>query len=70
MPDQQKDAQKEICILYTNHRGETSVRRLVPIRIWFGKTEWHPEEQWLLEGFDLDRQAARSYALKEIRAFF
>jgi hypothetical protein len=60
----------EIKMLYTNHRGETSIRHLIPERIWFGKTEFHPEEQWLLEAFDLDRQASRCYALKEIRAFF
>jgi predicted DNA-binding transcriptional regulator YafY len=60
----------DIRILYTNHRGETAVRRIVPKRVWFGRTEWHPEPQWLLEAFDLERQAMRSYALKEIRSFF
>ena len=64
------DPQHEIKMLYTNHRGETSIRRLVPQRVWFGKTEWHPEEQWLLEAFDLDRNAIRNYVLREVRAFF
>ncbi len=64
------NSERTIQMVYTNHRGETSVRRLVPIRIYFGKTEWHPADQWLLEAYDFDRAATRSYALKEIRAIF
>ena len=29
-------------------------------------TEWHPEEQWILDAFDLDRNAERSFAFKDI----
>lgn len=66
----QVDAQRAIRMLYENYRGETSIRHVIPRRIWFGSTEWHPEDQWLLEGYDLDRQEMRSYSLKEIRSFF
>lgn len=48
---------------YTNHRGAWSVRRIVPLRIWFGVTAWHHEPQWLLEAFDLDKQANRDFAI-------
>lgn len=61
---------KALNIVYTNYRGETSIRRIVPERIWFGATDWHPEEQWLLEAVDLDKHAARSFALKDIRTCF
>jgi predicted DNA-binding transcriptional regulator YafY len=61
---------KALNIVYTNYRGETSIRRIVPERIWFGATDWHPEEQWLLEAIDLDKHAARSFALKDIRTCF
>lgn len=57
----------EVRILYTNHRGETAWRRIVPKRIWLGKTEWHPQEQWLLEAFDVEKQADRDFAMKEIK---
>jgi predicted DNA-binding transcriptional regulator YafY len=53
-------------ILYTNYRGETSVRRIIPRRIRFASTEWHPQEQWLLDAYDVDRQADRSFALKDV----
>jgi predicted DNA-binding transcriptional regulator YafY len=59
-----------VAIVYTNHRGETSVRRIVPKRIWFGKTAWHPEEQWILNAFDVDRGADRGFAMKGVRAWF
>lgn len=50
---------------YTNWRGETTVRSVVPKRIWFGTTEWHPEPGWLLDAFDLDKQQVRSFALQD-----
>lgn len=52
-----------IRVQYTNHRGETALRTIRPIRLWFGSTAWHREAQWLLECFDLDKLATRDYAL-------
>ncbi len=51
---------------YINHRGEQGQRRVHPIRIWFGSTEWHPEPQWLLRALDLDKDAQRDFALSQI----
>lgn len=58
--------EEQVTIVYTNYKGETAVRRIVPEKIWFGATEWHPEPQWLLDAFDSDKQATRSFALKDI----
>lgn len=60
---------EEVSIVYTNYRGETAIRRIVPKKIWFGKTDWHPEEQWLLDAVDMEKNAERSFALKDIRAW-
>ncbi len=51
---------------YRNHAGEVAVRRVVPYRLWYGSTEWHPQPQWLLAACDLDRQAIRDFALSDI----
>jgi predicted DNA-binding transcriptional regulator YafY len=59
-----------VSIVYTNYRGETAVRQIIPIKIWFGKTDWHPEEQWLLDAYDLEKGADRSFAMKDIRSWF
>lgn len=54
--------------VYTNHRGETGTRKVVPHALRYGIAEGHHNEpQWLLEVFDVDRQALRTYALKDIR---
>ena len=59
-----KDA-PPLVLTYTNHRGETGVRRIIPLAApWWGQTDWHPEPQWLLRAFDVDRQAEREFALK------
>ncbi|HSO00531.1 MAG TPA: hypothetical protein VLS89_19700 [Candidatus Nanopelagicales bacterium] len=61
---------KTVQILYTNYRHETSIRKIIPSRIWFGSTPWHPEQQWLLDAFDIDRGESRSFAVADIRAWF
>jgi predicted DNA-binding transcriptional regulator YafY len=50
---------------YTNWRGVTSVREAIPIRVWYGSTEWHPEPQWLLTAYDVEKQADRDFALTD-----
>lgn len=56
-------------ILYTNYRGETSLRQIVPERVHFGSTNWHPEKQWLLDALNVEKNATRSFAMKDIRAW-
>jgi len=55
-----------VVIRYRNHRGEVALRRIEPRNIWFGSTEWHPREQWLLNAYDHDKQAERDFALADI----
>lgn len=50
---------------YKNWRGEISTRKIQPIRIEFGATEWHPEPQWLLVARDIEKNAERSFALRD-----
>lgn len=63
------DRKRAIKIVYTNYRGETALREVLPQRVWFGATEWHPEEQWLLDAIDLDKGAPRSFALRDIQSY-
>ena len=64
------DIQREsaVDILYTNYRGETATRRIVPNEqgLRFGKNHWHTDQQWLLTAWDVDKQAYREFALSEI----
>jgi hypothetical protein len=49
--------------LYTNWRGETRERHLVPMTLWYGSTSYHPEPQWLLRCMDLEKCEVRDMAL-------
>jgi hypothetical protein len=53
-------------ILYTNWRGETGWRTIVPLRLDFCSTEWHPDMQWVLQAVDVEKRAERSFAMKDI----
>lgn len=60
--------QKQVVeILYTNYRGETSRRKILPEKIWFGSTDWHPEPQWLIDAHDIEKGAQRNFAIKDIQ---
>ena len=54
-----------VTLTYTNYRGETAQRAIIPKGVWFGWTDWHPEPQWLLTAFDVEKQADRDFALKD-----
>lgn len=54
---------------YTNWEGKNAIRKIQPIEIWYGKTKWHPEEQWLLKAIDVEKNAERDFALKDIIKF-
>ena len=65
-PDPLEEA---VLIDYTNYKGERTVRGVVPISIRFGKSEWHPEPQWLMLAHDLGRNAEREFAIKDIHSW-
>jgi predicted DNA-binding transcriptional regulator YafY len=56
-----------VTFTYRNFKGRTAVRRVRPIRLWFGSTCYYPVPQWLLKAFDLDKQAQRDFAFAGIR---
>ncbi len=60
------DKRQVVRIRYTNYRGETAVRRIVPGEMRFAANEWHTSPQWLLDAFDLDKDGVRSFAVKDI----
>jgi predicted DNA-binding transcriptional regulator YafY len=56
-------------IIYTNYKNETAERIIIPLELWFGSTEYHKEEQWLLKAFDFDKKAERNFAVKDIKSW-
>lgn len=62
--------EKSVKILYTNYRGETSIRNIVPKELKFMSSEWHPEEQWCLITHDVEKNAERTFACKDIKSWW
>lgn len=56
-----------VTIVYTNWRGETAERHILPGRIAWGVTEYHTEPQWLLYAFDADKLMHRVFAMADIQ---
>ena len=56
-------------IAYLNHRGERSTRTIKPRVLRFGTSDYHPDEQWLLEAFDYGKDAERTFAMRDILAW-
>ena len=57
----------KLTFTYINHKGEVSKRTVTPTGpLFFGNTEWHPENQWFLPAFDEEKGGAyREFALKD-----
>ncbi len=58
---------KKVKIVYTNYKNETATRTIIPKEIKYGKTEYHLEEQWLLVAWDFEKQAERTFAMKDVK---
>jgi len=53
---------------YKNYKGVTSIRNVIPYKVWFGSTDFY-KEQWLLHCFDVDHKQERNFAMREIIRF-
>jgi predicted DNA-binding transcriptional regulator YafY len=62
-------SRKDVQIDYTNYRGERALRLIAPVQMWFGRTEWHPEDQWLLDAIDLIKNEKRTFAMRGIHSW-
>lgn len=57
----------EMVFWYKNFRGEEAYRRVRPISLRYGTSEFHHESTWLLLAEDLERGVEREFALKDAR---
>jgi hypothetical protein len=61
--------QRVLKFKYKNWEGKDGVRKVSQIKVWYGKTKWHPKSQWFLKAVDLDKNEKRDFALKDIIKF-
>ncbi len=61
-----------VIIDVTNHRGERAERIVIPHpddALRWGSTEYHKEPQWLLEAYDVTKEAPRTFAMKNVHGW-
>lgn len=61
--------ERAVQVIYKNYRGEVATRSIVPIEMYWGQTEYHPHDQWLLKVHDVAKGAERVYAFNDIQKF-
>jgi len=66
---QTKPANPPIKVKYKNYQGITSIRTIIPQQIHYGSTDYHKENQWLLDVWDVEKDAQRTYAMMDILEF-
>ena len=58
-----------IKVKYKNYQNITSIRTIIPQQIHYGSTDYHTKEQWLLDVWDCEKDAQRTYAMMGILEF-
>ena len=52
--------------IYKNWKGETSVRTVRPVEIWYGESDFHKGNQWFMKAWDLLKLDDRDFAIMDI----
>lgn len=58
-----------IVFWYRNYKGDEGYRRVEPISIRFGTSEWHKEPQWLMLADDTENNKRREFAMRDMSGF-
>lgn len=58
---------QRVWFTYTNWRGETSRRHVAMYGAFWRTTERHPEPQWMLHAFDIEKDEPRIFAMRDIK---
>ncbi len=56
-----------VTVIYKNWKNEVRLREIIPHRLYWGRTEYHPELQWLLEALDTEDGKLKQFAWKDCK---
>lgn len=60
---------REVRIDYTNWQGVRKNRVILPLRMWFGTSDFHKAPQWFIKAIDLEKDELRDFAVSKIHAW-
>lgn len=67
MAEELADHREPFVFRYKNWKGVTAPRRVFPIEVFYGVTDYHSDkEQWFLRATDIDKGAERCFAMNDI----
>ena len=69
MPSNNPHTSRSVAVRYRNYRGEIAVRLIIPGHIFWGSNSYHPEPQWLMDCWDVNKSANRTFAVRDILAW-
>ena len=52
---------------YKNYKNIINERVVNPIKLYYGNTKWYPDNQWLLEAYDIEKKDIKIFAMKNIQ---
>lgn len=55
-----------VTVTYRNYAGQVETRTITPIRIWYGHTEWHIQDTWLMTAYCHSRKGVRDFKLQDM----
>jgi len=58
-----------IKVKYKNWKGEIGIRTIIPLKVHYGSSDFHLQNQWLMDVWDCDKDAQRTYAMMDILEF-
>jgi len=64
-----KSSDNPLKVKYKNWKGEVGVRTIIPASVWYGHTEYHKTDQWLMDVWDIGKNDLRTYAMLDIIEF-
>lgn len=57
---------QRIRFLYRNYTNVMSIRDVTPTNVYFGENRWYRGKQWLMDGWDHEKDTTRCFALKDV----
>lgn len=56
----------QVKFVYRNYKGDVAERIVIPQKVYYGSTTFHPERQWLLQAWDILKAGPRTFAMRDI----
>lgn len=61
-----KILENPIVFEYKNWKGTVGIRKAIPIKIWYGESDYHEGNQWFMRALDVEKQENRDFAIIDI----